>query len=150
MRNLIIIMFVLLFSNCNGYQPIFDSSGLNFYLKEITLKDDSSISRHLSKRLEPLRSNTEKKPFIIEIKSSKTENVISRDSKGDPSIFELIVEINIEVLNQNPKKKFSLKETSNYDNQQNKFELEQYKQNLTKTLTDNIAEKLITRLRETD
>ena len=150
MRNLIITMLLLLFSNCNGYQPIFDSSGLNFYLKEITLKDNSSISRDLSKRLESLRLNTEKKPLIIEFKSSKTDNIISRDSKGDPSIFELVVEVNIDVLDQNNRKSFTLKETSNYSNQQNKFELEQYKQSLTKTLTDNIAEKLITRLRETD
>ena len=76
MRNLIIIMFVLLFSNCNGYQPIFDSSGLNFYLKEITLKDDSSISRHLSKRLEPLRSNTE-----IE---AKDKNILTAPHKDEP------------------------------------------------------------------
>ena len=78
MRNLIITMLLLLFSNCNGYQPIFDSSGLNFYLKEITLKDNSSISRDLSKRLESLRLNTEKKPLIIEFKSSKTDNIAEK------------------------------------------------------------------------
>jgi len=149
-RSLIIIIFMLLFSNCNGYQPVFDSSGLNFYLKEIVLKDDTFISRQLIKRLNSLNLNTEKKSLVIEIKSTQSENVISRDSKGDPSIFELVVEIDIKVLNQNSEKKFTLKETSNYTNQQNKFELEKYKRNLIITLTNNIAEKLITRLRETN
>lgn len=149
-RSLIIIIFMLFFSNCNGYQPVFDSSGLNFYLKEIVLKDDSFISRHLIKRLNSLNLDTEKKSLVIEVKSTQSENVISRDSKGDPSIFELVVEIDIKVLNQNSEKKFTLKETSNYTNQQNKFELEKYKRNLIITLTNNIAEKLITRLRETN
>jgi len=148
MQKFITIIFILLFSNCSGYQPIFDSSGLTFYLKDIKIEDDTFVSRLLSKRLESLKKDTNNKPLMIKLKSFKKDNVISRDDKGDPSIFELVIEVTVELVNETQKKNFLLKEAVNYNNNQNKFELEQYKKTLINSLTNRIAEKIILNLKE--
>ena len=89
-----------------------------------------------------------KKKISLELSLDKEEFVILRDSKGDPSTLEIKMTLEVLVkLPNNKNKKILLREKFTFDNQSNKFELNQYKKSIQATLIDKIYQDLILKLR---
>ena len=92
----IIISFLLLLS-C-GYKPIFSSSKANFSITEIKLLGEKSIGSKIKKNLNIYKNAENKSIFYsLKINSDQKKNVVSKDAKGDPKIFEIQVKSNFVV-----------------------------------------------------
>jgi len=146
MKKIIIFLLLLTFNNCNGYQPIFLGQDLDFYIENVEIEENDEISRKIVKRLQPYFFNKEKiknNKINLEIFSSFNERVISKDSKGNPLIYEIKIEINVDYIKDENKKKKNYIETFSINNQSNKFELSQYKKTIENNLVNKIFEKII-------
>mgnify|MGYP001216361888 CR=1 FL=1 len=146
MKKIITFLLLLTLNNCNGYKPIFLGQDLNFYIENIEIKENDEISRKVVKRLQPYSLNKDKIKYNridLEISSSLDERVISKDSKGNPLIYEIKIEINVNYINYENKNKKNYVETFSINNQSNKFELNQYKKTITDNLVNKIFEKII-------
>ena len=138
----IIISFFLLLS-C-GYEPIFSSSKGNFSITEIKLIGEKSIGSKIKKNLN-IYKNAENKSIFYSLKINTTQkkNVISKDAKGDPKIFEMQITVDLTILENNKiKNKKNFKESFTYNNSTNKFDLKQYERNIE----DNLIEEIITKI----
>lgn len=103
----------------------------------------------LKKNLAHSQNNYKKKiNILLKINSTEQINVIAKDSKGDDSLYELIIKTNVQIIfeDQN-KQEVNFQEKFNFNNQSNKFELEQYKKDIRSDLIKKIFEKLILKLR---
>ena len=142
--------FILLLSfflvSCAGYKPVYNSNNFNFFVEDIVYANNSSVSREIVKKLKSFNNTGNKKPIQIKLISSKNEDVIARDSKGDPSTFEFKIEVQMIVSNEDYNEKFIYKEIITFNNQTNKFELKQYKKNIEKNLVDNIIKQIFINL----
>ena len=71
----------------------------------------------------------------------------SKDSKGNPKILTMNILVEVEIIENNLlKNKKNFSETFSYSNNDNKFDLAQYKTNIEKNLTNKIIENIITYL----
>jgi len=149
MKKLHLIILILIISSCSGYKPIFSSKDINFFINEITIPENDRISFKIKKKLKPYTlKETNRDEININIESYKKLNIIAKDNKGDASMFNLIVISNINLLSDNIlQKNYKFTEKFTFKNQENKFELEQYKTSLENELIDKIFEKLILNLR---
>ena len=138
----IIISFLLLLS-C-GYKPIFSSSETNFSITEIKLFGKINIGSKIKKNLNIYRNVENKNTFYsLKINADQKKNVISKDAKGDPKIFEIQISVDLTILENNKiKNKKSFKESFTYNNSTNKFDLNQYEKNIE----DNLIEKIVTKI----
>ena len=138
----IIISFLLLLS-C-GYKPIFSSNKANFSITEIKLFGKINIGSKIKKNLNIYKNAENKSIFYsLEINSDQKKNVVSKDAKGDPKIFEIQVLIDLSILENNKiKNKKNFKESFTYNNSTNKFDLKQYEKNIE----DNLIKKIITKI----
>jgi len=139
----IIISFLLLLS-C-GYKPIFSSSKASFSITEIKLFGKKNIGSKIKKNLN-IYKNVENKSifYSLKINSDQKKNVVSRDAKGDPKIFEIQVLIDFTILENNKiKNKKNFKESFTYNNSTNKFSLKQYEKNIEENLIEKIVTKII-------
>ena len=136
----IIISFLLLLS-C-GYKPIFSSSKANFSITEIKLFGKINIGSKIKKNLNIYKNAENKSIFYsLEINSDQKKNVVSKDAKGDPKIFEIQVLVDFTVLENNKiKNKKNFKESFTYNNSTNKFSLKQYEKNIE----ENLRKKIVT------
>tara|TARA_Y100000389_G_scaffold68794_1_gene65312 strand:+ start:1822 stop:2277 length:456 start_codon:yes stop_codon:yes gene_type:complete len=148
MKKIAACLILLTTISCTGYEPIFSTKNFNFYIDEIINTNEDKISKKIEKKLINYRlEDINKKKYIIKISSKKKEIIISKDSKGDPLIYELQIESNLEViLEDKTQHKIKLSEKFNFNNQSNKFELKQYKKKIEQNLIDIMSEKLIIRL----
>lgn len=148
MKKLLIFTIVILLNNCSGYNPIFSSKEINFYIEEIKISDDNKLIRNLVKNLKPYTINNNKKKLFLELNLEIKEKVTLRDEKGNMSQEEMKIILDVKSLtSDNNTKNFQFIETFVFNNQSNKFELNQYKKSIQTTLVDRIYQDLILKLR---
>ena len=151
MKKLIFIVIALfILSNC-GYTPIYSSKENNFYIKEISQKDRSKLNTKIVNNIEKFSNQNSENIIQLEISSNKKIDIISKDKKGDPSRFQMIIFLNINILNKNNyeiNKTKSFSASFDYNNDSNKFSLKQYEQEIEGILINKIVEESIIYLSE--
>ena len=142
-KKIIIIISFLLLLSCD-YKPIFSSSNTNFSITEIKLFNNIKIGSKIKKNLNIYKNAENKSIFYsVEINSDQKKDVVSKDAKGDPKIFEIQVLIDLTILENNKiKNKKNFKESFTYNNSTNKFDLKQYEKNIE----DNLIKKITTKI----
>ena len=143
-KKITIIIFFLLLLSC-GYKPIFSSSKANFSITEIKLFGKINIGSKIKKNLNIYRNVENKNTFYsLKINADQKKNVISKDAKGDPKIFEIQISVDLTILENNKiKNKKNFKESFTYNNSTDKFSLKQYEKNIEENLIEEIIEKII-------
>ena len=144
MKKLFLILLVfLIFSNC-GYTPIYSEKNFNFNLNKITKKENTRLNSRVVKNLKSFSNKDNKNKIDIEIDTKRTIVIIARDSKGNPSRYEMTVTISIDMIhrgNKTKQRKFS--SNFNYNTNTNKFELSQYEKEIEELLIQKIVEDCI-------
>ena len=140
--NLISLSIVLLFFNGCGFKPILVGSDYNFLIQIDSMTGDSQINSKIENKLKVL--NGTKKLFNLSLNSREIKNVLSKDSKGDPNILELIINLNYK-LSKNGKilVNKSLTQRSSYNNISDKFELSKSEDILKDNLVENLVSDII-------
>ena len=143
-KKIVIIISFLLLLSC-GYKPIFSSSKTNFSITEIKLFGKINIGSKIKKNLNIYKNTKNKSIFYsLKINTEQKKNVITKDAKGDPKIFEMQISVDITILENNKiKNKKNFKESFSYNNSTNKFSLNQYEKNIEENLIEKIGEKII-------
>ena len=143
-KKITIIISLLLLLSC-GYEPIFTSNKANFSITEIKLFGKINIGSKIKKNLNIYKNAENKSIFYsLKINSDQKKNVVSKDAKGDPKIFEIQVLIDLNILENNKvKNKKNFKESFSYNNSADKFSLNQYEKNIEDNLIKKIVEKII-------
>ena len=148
MKILFFLVFLLLLTNCFGYKPIFSSSNINYNIKDIQNLTQDKVTNYIVRKLKSYKSDDKKEDISLEISSTSNERVLSKDTKGDPIIFEMniIVDVKLTLEGQNTKN-FQFKENFSYNNRSNKFDLKLYKDNLQKNISEKITKNIILKIR---
>ena len=138
--NYILILSLLFLTNC-GYQAVLNNQNYQFSINVNKINGDQKINSLIINSFKQLKENEKK--YNLSLTSNKEKLIISKDSKGDPSIFEIKINVNYvvekdgEILISN-----KINKKTTYNNITDKFELESYEKtiinNLVSEITDNI------------
>ena len=134
--NYTFLLTLFFLTNC-GYQAVLSNQNYKFSINTNKLNGDQKINSLITNNFNKLKENEKK--YDLTLLSSKEKIVISKDSKGDPSIFELKINVNYIVEQEGElliNNKINKKTT--YNNITDKFELESYE----KTIIDNLASEI--------
>ena len=147
-----IFLFLCFFSlfNCVGYEPLFSTKKLSYYIVSIENVNNDSITKKISKNLDNNKiKDINKKGYLLEISSIKNNVVTSRNSKGQVSTYEMTLGVNVKVFDNNTNlliDKLRFNKKFSYNNQVNKFNLNQYKKNIMKGMINKISEDITIKL----
>ena len=135
-----LIISLLATSSC-GFKPILIKSNYDF---SITIKSSSGSERVNNQIINGLENLNGSSSYQVSIISSERKSTISKDSKGDPSILEIILNLNYKVEKDN-KILFdeNLVQRSTYNNISDKFELKKSEEILVQNLTENFIQEII-------
>ena len=144
MKKLFLIFIFFLFVNQCGYQKIYSNNNLNFSIKSIK-KENDIINNELTDALLEIFSDRKSDNTIeLEIQSNKSKKIKSKDSKGDASVYVLKLETKVIAINE-LNKKFTniIYKEMNYNNNDDKFELSQYENEIEKILIKETVGEII-------
>ena len=135
-----LILGLLLTSNC-GFKPIFIKSNYDF---SITIKSSSGSERVNNQIITSLKNLNGSSNYQVSIISNEQKSTISKDTQGDPSILEIVLNLNYKVEKDN-KILFdtNLVQRSKYNNISDKFELRKSEEILVQNLTENFIQEII-------
>ena len=139
--NVTFLLLFLLLSGC-GFKPILIESDYDFSIRVDNTTGDSQVNSQIENKLKSLKGI--KKIFKINLKSKKTKNIISKDSKGDPTILEIVINLSY-TLRENSKvlTNRSLTQRSTYNNISDKFELSKSEEILKDSMVENLVSDII-------
>ena len=144
--NYILLIFLLLVSSC-AYEPVLNNKNYEFSINVDKINGDQKINSIIIENFYNLKGKEKK--YDLTISSTKEKNIISKDSKGDPSIFELIINVNYSVEKDGKTLIVNkINRKTNYNNITDKFELENYEKNIINHLSRSISDKIINSISE--
>ena len=141
-----VLVFIILGLTSCSYSPIFSEKNYNFDINEIVLKGEKDINKILREKFNRIKDNQnlEKKEYKLLINSKKERNIISKNSKGDPLKFELIITVQYEIiLDENLILKKTIEKNNIYNNDSDLFKLEQSEKIIIDNISGNISDKII-------
>tara|TARA_Y100001960_G_scaffold9781_1_gene9274 strand:+ start:124 stop:582 length:459 start_codon:yes stop_codon:yes gene_type:complete len=139
--NYILIFFLFILLSC-GYKPVLTNKNYKFSISPKDISGDQKINSIIIEKFNSLGGEEEE--FYVSLSTTKEINIISKDSKGDPAIFELIINVNYNVERKEKiliQKNISKKTT--YNNISDKFELDSYEKNIINNLSIDISDRII-------
>ena len=149
MNNILIktlaFFFIIGLSACS-YKPIFSEQNYGFEIEKIILNGEKDINRIINSKLKSIKSDgeIEKERYTLVIQSKKSREIVSKDSKGDPLKFKLIIFVEYEVSkNGNLLLNNKIEKNNVYNNETDKFELEQTEDIILEKLTESISDSLV-------
>ena len=139
------VFFILILSACS-YKPIFSEKNYNFEIGEIIFSGEKYVNRIIGNKLDLIKKNKDqdKKKYNLLIQTDKEKLIVSKDSKGDPLKFDLIIKTYYEI-NYDKKLLFKKEIIKNnvYNNEVDKFKLEQNEKIILENLSEKISENII-------
>ena len=143
MKKYYLFIILLLFTQCD-YKPIYSKNNQNFGIKIIEFNENRS-NKILATRLDNY-SYEKDNIFLYELKLLTSENklILSKDTKGDPLLLGLKINLKIEVYEKDKlitKKEYN--EQFNYQNLSKKFELSSYESEIRSNIYDKMISKIL-------
>ena len=139
------VFFITVLSACS-YKPIFSESNYNFEINEIIFSGERYINRIIKNKLGLIKKekDQDKKKYNLLINTNKKKLIVSKDSKGAPLKFDLIITTYYEI-NYEEKLLFKKEVIKNkvYNNDIDKFKLEQNEKIILENLSEKISETII-------
>ena len=139
------VFFMLTLSACS-YKPIFSESNYNFEINEIIFSGERYINRIIKNKLDLIKNekDQDKKKYDLLIQTNKEKLIVSKDSKGDPLKFDLKVTTYYEI-NYERRLLFKKEIIKNnvYNNDVDKFKLEQNEKIILENISEKISENII-------
>ena len=137
---IIFILSFLLITNC-GFKPILVKSNYDFSINIKNSLGSDRVNRQITGSLENLNGSSN---YQVSLISNEQKNTISKDSKGDPSILEIILNLNYKVEKGNEILiDKNLVQRSTYNNISDKFELSKSEEILVQNLTENFIQEIV-------
>jgi hypothetical protein len=143
MKKYYLFIMLLFFTQCD-YKPIYSQNNQNFGIKIIEFNENRS-NKILATRLKNY-SYKKNNLFLYELKLLTSENklILSKDTKGDPLLLGLKINLKIEVYEKGKlitKKEYN--EQFNYQNLSKKFELNSYESEIRLNIYDKMISKIL-------
>ena len=147
-KNILKTLIFIFIIGC-GYNPILVDKKYPFTIQNIEKIGNAKVNSTIFQKLKNLKKNEDyisnKVIYNIKLNSETEKKIISKDSKGDPLIFEIKVTTVVTISRDGYEKILSqtISNKINYDNQTDKFELIKYENSLITNLSTNIADKIL-------
>ena len=141
----ITFFFIIGLSACS-YKPIFSEQNYGFEIEKIILNGEKDINRIINSKLKSIKSDgkIKKEKYTLLIQSKKNREIVSKDSKGDPLKFKMVISIEYKLSKKGNLILSNRIEKNNvYNNDSDKFELEQTEDIILEKLTGSISDSLI-------
>ena len=143
-KNITILFLVLFLTNC-GFTPIhLKNNDVNFSIEQINYNGDRDLNNFLKINLDRYKNEKINNKVFINVETKYEKNVLSKDSTGKVTSFQLKVEAIFLIKSTN--KRIKITEKKNIDSMDDKYEEARYEKSIKQSFAYSISNKLISEL----
>jgi len=143
-KNIIFIYLIFFLTNC-GFTPIYlNDTDLNFSIEKVNYIGDRDLNNFLKTNLIKYKNEKSKNKIYIEANSAYRKIILSKDSAGETTSYQLEAEVIFLIMPLN--KKIKINEKKIMDSKDDKFEEARYERSIKQNFASAISNKLSTEL----
>ena len=143
-KNIIILFLIVLLSNC-GFTPIYiKNNNTNFSIEKIDFTGDRELNNFLKSNLNQYKNKKVDNKIYIEAVSIYEKNILSKNSSGEVTKYQLEAEIIFKIKPSNKKIKIAEKKIMN--SMSDNFEEARYERLIKQSFASSISNKLSSKL----
>ncbi len=143
----IISFFLFLFLTSCGYSSVYkNNDSKNLFLEIKEMAGNKEINNLIKNELELYTAKNSENKFLISLDTDYSKSIISKNSTGTASNFELLLIAKFDVKHKEKNNSFILQESFNIKNLSDSFEQKNYENNIKKNFASSIRKKLILKL----
>ena len=127
-----------------GYKALYSNKNLNLNIIKIEKIKKNKLNFIIEKRLNNFSNKQALNKISLKIDAEKEIKVVSKNMQGNPSRYQMIIKLNIDVIdNQNKKINKNITQDFSYNTNSNRFTLSQYEIEIEEVLINKIIDELI-------
>jgi len=143
-KNIIILFLIVLLSNC-GFTPIYiKNNNTNFSIEKMDFTGDRELNNFLKSNLNQYKNKKVDNKIYIEAVSIYEKNILSKNSSGEVTKYQLDAEIVFKIKPSNKEIKITEKKVMN--SMSDKFEEARYERLIKQSFASSISNKLSSKL----
>ena len=143
-KNIIILFLIVLLSNC-GFTPIYiKNNNTNFSIEKMDFTGDRELNNFLKSNLNQYKNKKVDNKIYIEAVSIYEKNILSKNSSGEVTKYQLDAEIVFKIKPSNKEIKITEKKIMN--SMSDKFEEARYEKLIKQSFASSISNKLSSKL----
>ena len=143
-KNIIILSLILFLANC-GFTPIYlKNKNINFSIGQVDYIGDRDLNNFLKINLDRYKNEKNSNKIFLNVETKYNKNILSKDSTGKISSYQLGVEAIFVIKSTN--KIIKITEKKILDSKDDKFEEARYEKSLKQSFAYSISNKLISKL----
>ena len=145
MNKIIKFILVLFFLGACGFKPIFSGKKVDFGINSLKYDENKIVEFLINKNLNNYKETKNKnKIYEVEILSKKNKITISKDERGAPKSFRTEIYVNFKILkNEELISSKDFYKSQDYNNNENKFDLNRYEENIENNILSKLNERII-------
>ena len=133
-----ILISVILFLNNCGYKSVYSSKNFSLSINQLNYQNNR-LNNKFAKILRSISNENSKNGINLTFEAKQNLKVLSKDKTGEPSIFEIKIEI--EIMTENKSKILIGRET--FNNDEDKFKLNQYQRQLEEQIMERLTLQIL-------
>jgi len=146
MKKKLLIFLLIFLTNC-GYTPIYQnikSSDLSINI--VSTNGNEEMNSLIKNELELYFNKESKNKYDVSINTNYDKKIISKNTSGAISSYQLLVETNFTIITKDKKNNFLFTEKINIENNPDSFAQNSYEDIIKRNFASSIREKLIMKL----
>ncbi|MDC1176222.1 hypothetical protein OAT34_02465 [Candidatus Pelagibacter sp.] len=146
MKNKLLIFLLIFLTNC-GYTPIYQnikSSDLSINI--VSTNGNKEMNSLIKNELELYFNKESKNKYDVSMNTNYEKKIISKNTSGATSSYQLLVETSFTITNKDKKNNFLFTEKINIENNPDSFVQKSYEDIIKRNFASSIREKLIMKL----
>ena len=143
-KNIIFLSLILFLNSC-GFTPIYlKNNNVNFSIEQVNFIGDRELNNFLKINLNKYKNEEVNNKIFIEVKSEYNKIILSKDSAGEVTNYQL--EADIVFLIKSTNKIIKINEKKIMKNMADKFEETKYEISVKQSFASSITNKFISEL----
>ncbi len=141
-KKLIICLLFLIISHC-GFSPIYNIENKSDYKILVTEKNgEEFINNIISQEISKISNDNGEKIYYIKLNTIYEKSIISKNTKGSPSEYQLKAITNFKIKSNNEEKEVTFNEKQNIKNLSDIFEMKNYENTIKTNFAISIVRNL--------
>jgi len=143
-KNITLLFLIFILTNC-GFSPIYQKNiDVDFSIQNINYEGDRDLNNFLRTNLNQYKNEKKDNKIIIEVNSSYNKIILTKDSSGKITNYQLEAKV-VFLINSN-NQRFTFTEKKIMASIDDKFEEASYERSVKQSFASSMSSKLISKI----
>ena len=145
MKKITLILIVFIMCTSCGYNVMYSNKNFNFNIIKIEKSKGDKLNLAFERMIKNFSNDQALKQISLKTNAEKQITIVSKDARGDPSRYQMIIKLGLVIIDDQKIKKINrnIVQQFSYNTNSNRSKLNQYEKEIEEILINKIIDETI-------